>query len=625
MQLAQPVWIIIGLIISPALFLLFRFFERRRQSALARFAASHLLGQLTRHLSRQRRQAKQLLLIIAIFLCFAALARPQMGFTWVEIQNRGVDILFALDTSKSMLAADIKPNRFERARYGIIDFVKKIGGDRVGLLSFAGSAFLSCPLTLDYSAFEQTLQATDTDTIPTPGTDLAAVIREAEKVFSTSGHHKILVLLTDGENLQGEAIAAAEEAAASGLTIHTIGVGTADGELVPAGDNGQGFIRDARGAYVTSRLDDTMLRRIARTTGGLYVPLGNRGEGLETVYQQRLALLPKEKVGERRQKLPVERYSWPLMLAMALLVAESLLPERKGSGRLFFGQRTWNFKNSGKMKIWLILLPCLVLCCSSRESAAGEGERYYHAGEYRKAAEFYRRELDKSPDDPILNFNNGAIAYRNNLFDEAIDAFTRSLMTDDLELQRRSYHNRGNAFYRKGIETLQTDPRKTIEQWQQALESYEASLRLRDAPQIRHNRDMVAQKLHELQQQEKKREEQERGGSPKMKDKDQPGNPDQPQRPNDPVGQPADSAGKRNQPEPSSPESHDGGHEALRAEERQQDTGKSMQEKQPRLPGRMTPGEAQQLLEGMQTEERLLLNSAPANTGSRSDQPERNW
>ena len=154
------------------------------------------------------------------------------------------------------------------------------------------------------------------------------------ETLNNAANHKILIILTDGENLEGDAVKAAENAAKAGLTIYTVGVGTSQGELIPiAAESGKGFVKDQDGNFVTSRLDETTLSAIAEKSGGLYVPLGTAGEGLETIYQQKLALIPKDELAERRHKVPLERFEWPLAAALFCLILELLIGERKNGRR----------------------------------------------------------------------------------------------------------------------------------------------------------------------------------------------------------------------------------------------------------------------------------------------------
>ncbi len=642
MNFAQPAWIALGIIVCPGLFILCRLFERRRQGTLTRFAASHLLSQLTRHISWPRRRMKTLLFILAIFCCCIALARPQYGFNWIEVRHKGIDILFALDTSKSMLAQDIKPNRLERARFAIMDFIKQLGGDRIGLLPFAGSTFLACPLTLDYSAFEQTLAAFDTDTIPVAGTNLAVVITEAERILTASSNHKILILLTDGENLQGEALAAAKEAAAKGMKIFTVAVGTPEGELIPA-DKG-GFLKDSAGRFITSRLDEKTLDRIAETTGALSVPLGDRGQGLETIYQQKLGLIPREELGERRQKVPIERYPWPLALAILLLAVEFLLTERKNTGMpmpTFIKVLRRRITKNRHAELSLLAF-LLVSAAVVQPVWASPAEDFFAAGDYQKAAELYRQALENRSNDPQLNYNYGTAAYKNNLFDEAISSFAKALKTADLDLQQKAYYNKGNSHFKKGVAAGEANSQETMAEWQNAIDAYSAALNLGpDDADAKFNRDLVTKKLAEFkqrqQQQQKEQEKQhEDQDSPNnQQDKKNQAGQSTPQKLQPPPTQPTQPAPDKNDRQLDGSNTED--QQSAAKGEPQEDktrTGRektagpqqplSPEDKDRQLQGKMTRDEAQRLLKSLKGEEKTL-NFSPAAVPETDDQPERNW
>ncbi|GAB6193666.1 vWA domain-containing protein [Desulfocastanea catecholica] len=525
MHFAQPHWLVIGLLACIGLIILFRFMHTRRQAALEKFAAHQLLDRLTRNVSAGRRRYKNILLLLAVFMCFAALARPQYGFQWVDIKRKGIDLLFALDTSKSMLAEDIKPNRLRRAHLAILDFVEQLEGDRVGLMPFAGSAYLMCPLTLDYSAFADSLAAVTTDIIPRGGTNIAAVIDTAALTLNNAANHKILIILTDGENLQGDAVKAAEEAAKQGLTIYTVGVGTSEGELIPlAGKSGQGFVKDRQGNFVTSRLDETTLSALAEKSNGLYVPLGPAGEGLETIYQQKLALIPKEELAERRQKVPLERFEWPLAAALVFVVLELLVGERKKTRSLSFLiniGRIGRIGRRGKKVTEVAVILLLLSLGITPEASCSRGEEAFTRGDYLQASEFYREKLQKAPNDPQLYYNYGTATYKNNMFDDAIDAFTKALKSDDVELQKKAYYNRGNSYYQKGVEVQQADPDTTLNQWKQAIRSLESALQLDpDDADARHNHDIIKKRLEELEKQQQQQKQQNEENHQDQQDKD---------------------------------------------------------------------------------------------------------
>lgn len=515
MTFAQPLWLLAGLVGCILLGLLFRFLCKKRLLALEKFASGQLIGRLTKNVSKTRRRYKNALLLLAVFLLFGALARPQYGFEWVDVKRKGIDLLFALDTSKSMLAEDIKPNRLKRAHFAILDFVQRLDGDRVGLLPFAGSSFLMCPLTMDYEAFEQSLSAVTTDIIPRGGTNIAGVIEAASTILTNGANHKILIILTDGENLEGDAIAAAEKYAQEGLTIYTVGVGTSSGELIPV-PGGKGFIKDSTGKFVTSKLDESALSKIAELTGGMYAPLGGAGEGLDSIYQQKLSLIPKEELAERRHKIPIDQFEWPLAGALVLLVIELLLGERKkNGGRTIFKVLTESVKRKKEIGT-LVLLLALTVTSGARASS---GEDAYAAEDYLGAAEYYRQQLEKTPDSSELQYNFGASSYKNNMYDDAIAAFTSALKSEDLELQKKSYFNLGNSHFQKGVESQQGDAKATEEEWKQAITAMDSVLKLApDDEKAKNNREVIEKKLEQLKKQMEQQENQEGQDNQQNKD-----------------------------------------------------------------------------------------------------------
>ena len=505
---AEPFWLFAGAVVIVLLVFFFKRMQQQRQRELEKFASPHLLGKLCVSVSGKRRTTKKIVLLVAIACCFTALARPQYGVKWVDVKRKGIDILFAIDTSKSMLAEDVRPNRLQRAKYGVLDFVGQLEGDRVGLMPFAGSAFLMCPMTIDYNAFESSLEALDTSIIPKGGTDLAAVINEAEAVLSNEANHKILVLITDGENLEGDALQAAKRAAEKGMTIYTVGVGTSEGELIPLSRNGKtGFVKDASGKFITSHLDEKSLTAIAEATSGLYVPLGTSGEGLQTIYQRKLSLVPKEEVAEKRHKVPLERFVWPLGVAIILLTIEFLVGGRKSSRCLRFPfVKTAGRRN--KKAVAAALLCCLLF--GGNYARASAGEDAYGADDFLTASEFYSEQLELAPDDAMLHYNYGTAAYKNNLFEEAADSFSKALKTDDLHIQELAYYNRGDALFQLGKESLKTDKQHTIELWQQAVDSFDGALQLNSTNEdAAFNLALVKKKLEALKKEQEKQKKQE--------------------------------------------------------------------------------------------------------------------
>ena len=335
MTFANPHMLWLLLAIPPALLAFFWWSGRARQRLLTQFIQARLLTTLTVGISATRQKIRVGCLVGAVAFLILALARPQWGFDWEEIKQRGLDIVIAIDTSKSMLAEDIAPNRLARAKLAALELMQRAKSDRLGLVAFAGSAFLQCPLTIDDAAFRQSVEALDVNIIPQGGTALTEAIQTALTAYKEGENYKVLVLLTDGEDHDSGALEAAEKAAAEGLRIFTIGIGTAEGEILRTKDaqGGSDYVRDEQGNVVKSHLNERLLQQIAGATeGGFYLPL--RGaKVIDTLYDQGLAKLPKSQHQERFVRRYHERYHWPLAAAIVLLLVEFLFPERKREPR----------------------------------------------------------------------------------------------------------------------------------------------------------------------------------------------------------------------------------------------------------------------------------------------------
>lgn len=327
---AEPEWLWLA-VLGPALIgLLQQVAGRARRKQLTRFADPELWAGLLRSHSPVRRALKNGLAVASAALFGLALARPQWGEQPEFVQTVGEDILFVLDCSRSMLAEDVRPNRLERAKLAILDFVQRHGRGRVGLVAFAGQAFLQCPLTFDYDAFREALMAVDDKTIPVPGTDIGRALDEAARPMEKTPRRKVMVLVTDGEDLEQAGIRTAQQLAEQRVVIFTIGVGTPLGATIQY-LNEQGLpqlVRDRQGNPVQSRLDEKTLRAVAEATGGSYQPLGPLGEGMSRV-RHVLETSPHLPSAGKMRKLGVDRFHVPVAALIALLVSDSLIGTRR--------------------------------------------------------------------------------------------------------------------------------------------------------------------------------------------------------------------------------------------------------------------------------------------------------
>ena len=328
---AEPEWLLLAVLAPLLLGALHIHAARARRKQLGLIASPHFVEQLMRSHSPARRWCKNALLVLVVFALGLALARPQWGEEkMAEQQLAGEDIVFAVDCSHSMWAADVAPNRIERARYAIRDFVSRRTSGRVGLVAFAGQAFLQCPLTYDYGAFEDSLLAVDDKTIGVPGTDVGRALDESFQAMEKTSHRKLIVLITDGEDLEKGGVKVATALAKQGVVVFTVGVGTPGGaEIKIINEQGQPeLMRDEKGQVVHSRLDEATLRQIAQATGGNYYPLGALGEGLANV-QRSMATLSAASESARTRKLGVDRFHIFIAGALVLLVGESLFGTRR--------------------------------------------------------------------------------------------------------------------------------------------------------------------------------------------------------------------------------------------------------------------------------------------------------
>ncbi len=315
----------------PALTAFFIYAFRAKDKAIEAFLTLNLAGKLMPRISRGRQKFKAALLILAVFFIILALVRPRWGFQWEEVKRRGVDIIIALDVSQSMLAEDVKPNRLERAKREITDLLQILEGDRIGLVAFAGTAFVQCPLTLDYGAVSIFLDYLDTDLIPLQGTALGQAIRTSTKAFSSQERKsKALILITDGEGHEGDILAAAEEAKKEGVKIFAIGIGKEGGAPIPLPGSSGGFKKDSGGELILTKLDEVTLQKIALQTGGSYVRSVTGNLDLEKIYQKGIQEgMEQKELKSTRRKRWEERFQWFAVLAFILIVGESLYSEKK--------------------------------------------------------------------------------------------------------------------------------------------------------------------------------------------------------------------------------------------------------------------------------------------------------
>ena len=443
---------------------------RRKRVLLERFASAEMLKRLTSQVSGARQVFKAVLILVALAAGLLALAELKYGFTWEEVRREGVDIVIALDVSDSMLVEDAesggKLSRLERAKREISDLLDLLEGDRVGLVAFAGTAFLECPLTLDYAAAAIFLDALDTELIPVKGTAIGTALRTAMEAFDNSAQEsRAVILITDGEDHLGDALDVAETAARENIRIFTIGIGRDEGAPIPR--PGGGFRRDRRGEIILSKLDETTLQKIALATGGRYVRSVTGDVDLEQIYLQGIkATLADRELGATRRQRWKDRFQWLLALALICLMVEPLVSERlrrrpgRATGARPLGQAG---KAAATSALALVMAAGgaraqpppptdgaqpLPQQLSERELA--NPYRAYEAGAYDRALEgFVDRQVER-PDDPALKLNIGSARYQMNDYEEAVSQYSQAALAGDQLLRSEALYNLGNTAYRQG-------------------------------------------------------------------------------------------------------------------------------------------------------------------------------
>jgi Ca-activated chloride channel homolog len=326
----SPLWFL-ALFGAPVLLAFFVWSELRRGRLTRVFASEVLLQETQKGITRARRYARVIFYVLAYIFVVLSLAGPQWGYHWQEIHRKGIDLIVGLDLSNSMLAEDVKPNRLERAKREIGDLLDVLPTDRIGVAAFAGSSFVVCPLTLDHAVVRMFLDDLRVGQIEPGGTDVGAMIARALKSFQSSEPgHKAILLISDGEDLEGRGMEAAMQARGKDVRIFCVGIGSETGAPIPieTAEGQKGFLKDREGKTVVSRLGDDSLQKIALSTGGAYLRIQGGAFQLASFYRDQISKMEKKELGETRKKVYEQRYQWPLSAALLFLVLGFIMEDK---------------------------------------------------------------------------------------------------------------------------------------------------------------------------------------------------------------------------------------------------------------------------------------------------------
>ncbi|HSH37166.1 MAG TPA: VWA domain-containing protein [Chthoniobacterales bacterium] len=527
MSFGAPHWLW-GLLAVPALAVLFIRAEQRTAAKLAQFVSARLLPQLGAAVNPFRRRVRFALVLTAVALSVLSLAHPRWGYSYEEVKRKGLDLLVAVDTSRSMLANDVAPNRLQRVKLAAQDLFNELRGDRIGLIAFAGRSFLQAPLTIDYDAAVESLNDLDTSIIPEGGSNIADAITLAMRTFGQSAiGNRALIIFTDGEELSGDAVKAAKTGSDAGVKIFTVGVGTPEGSLIPLTGAGgtAAFVKDSSGQVVKSKLDEKRLREIAQATGGIYLHLAGGPATMKQLYDEGLAKMQAGDIQDRVSRQPIERYQWPLGGALLALAASLLINERsrrsrrfavaavydrrRGDGAISNGSRA--HEDGGHRPPLQVSrstgVGVLLLAAVAGVHAAAPGLDAYRNERFNEAYEQFQQTLQEHPNTHAadkLHFDSGAAAYKMKDYSKALQSFSQALLSPDRQLQSRSHYNLGNTLYQRG-ETQKGNDKK-LGDWQNALQHYEQTLKIEpENKEAKENAEFVKKKIEELKEQQEQK------------------------------------------------------------------------------------------------------------------------
>lgn len=576
MRFGSPEWIQWLLLVIP-LAGLFIWMHRRRGARLARMIAPALWPSVAPLRSGRRGAARTGLRLLALFFILLALTRPQWGFRMEEVRQRGLDILVVLDTSRSMLAGDVKPGRLQQAKWAVHDFARRLSGDRIGLVAFAGGSFLQCPLTSDYAAFALMLDDLYAGIIPRGGTAIEQALETALESFDPQTEaDRVIILITDGEDHEGDPLRMAQALRKQNIRLFCIGAGTPEGDLIPAT---QGYVKDRQGRVVKSALNEALLERLARETGGFYVRSAQGDFGLDRVYRLGIAGLRRGEQESRFARVYEERFGWFAAAALLCLLAEgAMIPSVR--------------RMAAAAALLLVPVP--------RADAAG-WEPSYRAGDYSNAFEALERTVERFPD--IGSYNRGSALYRLGDFEGAETLFGEAASkTKDDRLRQKALYNRGTALLaeiKKPEARMQ--PAAAADKAGQAAGLFEQALMLDpDDTDAKKNLERALILKKQFEEQIQQQQEQQQQQEPQQQQEQ----PDQPQPQAEQQESPQPEQPGESQPQPQNGESKEEDPSGGQPQEPSDAPSPSGEPSMPlRDAGEMNEEEARQLLDAMKRNE----------------------
>ncbi|MFQ5398347.1 MAG: VWA domain-containing protein [Anaerolineae bacterium] len=604
MTFAQPqlLWL---LLLLPLAGLFWLWAGNRRREALARLGDPALIERLSMSVNRNGRRWQRRLWFLALAFLILALARPQWGSQVQVVEQEGVQVMVVLDVSKSMLAQDLKPDRLTRARLEISDLMSRLDGDEIGLVLFSGASFIQFPLTSDYDTARAFLDNARPEVISRPGTAVADAIETAMSGFDPQrSSQKVIVIMTDGEDHEGDPIAAAQQAAADGAIIYTIGFGSAQGEPIPEFDaDGRlvGYKKDGNGEVVLSRLDEVTLQRIAQTANGRYFRARADGSELRELAAE-LDDLQAEQLQTRFETQKIERFQLFLLVTLASMFISELIPERI--------RRKERSRRAGKLsrpRSWLPLRMILFVlvfllggCAPSAGRLLAKGNKAFADGAYDRALEAYSKAQEVTPEAAEPLYDSANVYYRQEAYQEAGTLLQQALGYAQEELAQFAQYNLGNVYFQQ-------------EQWDAAVEAYKEALRRNpDDQDAKYNLELALQRSQDQQQQDQQQNQQNQDGQDQKQDQSSPDQQNQDQQQDQQAQRQPDQGQQQNPSDQSA------------SDQSRTDQGQSNQGQPQQVKG-LTEEQARQLLDAIGKDTKTLQERLQQIFVAPGAPPEKDW
>ena len=458
----EPIYLYL-LAVIPVLALVRWLLERKQHKRLRKFGDPELLSQLMPDVSRWRPAAKFWTLEAALALLIVMIARPQMGTRISHDKRTGIETIIAMDISNSMLAEDVAPSRLDRTKMMVENLVDNFTDDKIGLIVFAGDAFIQLPITSDYVSAKMFLADIQPSMIRTQGTDIALAIRKAQNSFTQEENiGKAIIVITDGEDHEGGAVEAAKEARKKGMRVYVLGVGSDGGSPIPDGNGG--YMKDRSGNTVMTRLNQDMCRQVAQAGGGAYIHVDNNSDAQRQLDNE-LAKLAKKETESTVFSEYDEQFQAVGILVLLLLIAELCILECKNpllrNVRFFKGKRRY----SSAMTL-LMLMTAMAANAQNDRDYIREGNRNFRSGKFAEAEVSYRKSIEKNPRNPQAAYNLGNALFAQKKDSAAVVAYESGVQLETSAIRKSmGYHNMGVVC-------------QSHKMFSEAIEAYKNALRL---------------------------------------------------------------------------------------------------------------------------------------------------